>query len=181
MAHYAIDDATGGILIPATGEKYQGMLIIVDRDDVDWVTRYQWYVVKSNRVDEEDGGLFYAVRKPGTVPIFMHRELLGLTDPTIQVGHVNHNGIDNRRCNLRTGIVAQHQYGQRPQLGRSSKYKGVYWHKKEQKWRARIHKDGKDRSLGRFDDEIEAARSYDTAAREIFGDFAYLNFPGEYQ
>lgn len=90
------------------------------------------------------------------------------------VDHINHDTLDNRRCNLRVCTNQQNSMNQRPQAGKSSKYKGV---SKTIKYQASISYNGKSIHLGVFDDEIEAAKAYDVKAKELFGEFAYLNFP----
>lgn len=98
-------------------------------------------------------------------------------NPNELVDHKNHNTLDNRRTNLRVCTKADNVHNQRSQQGCSSKYKGVYWHKGNSLWMAYIHKGKTNIPLGYFGDEVEAARSYDVAAREYFGEFACLNFP----
>ena len=58
----------------------------------------------------------------------------------------------------------------------SSKYKGVSWDEPRGKWKAQIQKDGRNRFIGRYDEDVEAAEAYDRAAREAFGEYALLNF-----
>ena len=88
----------------------------------------------------------------------------------------NGNSLDNRRCNLRLCTNSQNQQNQTPQGG-SSEFKGVYWRKRDKKWCAGIGHNGKQYYLGLFANEIDAARAYDAAARERFGDFSRANFP----
>ena len=62
----------------------------------------------------------------------------------------------------------------------TSEYKGVYWDKsgkRKKRWAVEIKKEGKKYCLGRYKNEIAAAKAYDQKARELFGDFAYLNVP----
>jgi len=68
------------------------------------------------------------------------------------------------------------QHGKSPNSPKTSKFRGVCWHKRLKKWRATIHKNGKSFWLGLFDTEEEAAKAYDAKARELFGEFAYQNF-----
>ena len=93
------------------------------------------------------------------------------------VDHINHNGLDNRRANLRIATASQNNANSRRGMNRGrSKYKGVWWDEKAGKWRAGIKCQGKCIHLGMFDDEIEAAKAYDRAAGLYHGEFAVLNF-----
>ena len=82
--------------------------------------------------------------------------------------------------------IAQQSYGNkkirmRACMETTPKYKGVCWCEDRGKWLAQITKGGTYRYLGRFDDEIDAAEAYDNAARELFGEHAFLNFNHEFQ
>lgn len=91
--------------------------------------------------------------------------------------HKNRNTLDNRRCNLRVASSSQNQANRPVTKCSTSGYKGVSWNKEMGKWQAQIGKDRRLRYLGRFSDKIEAAKAYDKAAKELFGEFAWLNFP----
>ena len=58
-----------------------------------------------------------------------------------------------------------------------SKYKGVYWHKKDKRWQAQIGENKKRTYIGSYTNEMDAARAYDKKAKELHGEFARLNFP----
>jgi hypothetical protein len=110
----------------------------------------------------------------------MHREVIRLPGHLV-VDHINHNGLDNRKANLRPATRAQNNYNRLAikRKGATSKYKGVAWKKDKNKWRARLHFNGKLMFLGYFDNQIDAAKAYDKAAKECYGPFACLNFPGD--
>ena len=108
-----------------------------------------------------------------------HRLIMGITDPKIQVDHINGNKLDNRKENLRLATHQQNQHNVGPQKNNKSGYKGVSSNKKNKKYQARIMAKNKRVSLGCFDDPVEAARAYDRAALELFGEFAWTNFPKE--
>ena len=93
------------------------------------------------------------------------------------VDHINHNGLDNRRPNLRLATRSQNAANLGPYANNTSGYKGVDFNRG--KWRARIREGGVRYFLGYFETAEDAARAYDTKAHELFGEFASLNFPEE--
>ena len=112
----------------------------------------------------------------------MHRYLLGLTDPKIQADHKNLNGLDNRLENLRVATPRQNNINREKLNNCSSKYKGVNVEKYGFRVRIRIMNENnisKRLHLGYFQDEIEAAKVYDEAAKKYHGEFAILNFPDD--
>src|ERR1051325_317064 len=107
----------------------------------------------------------------------MHRLIIGVTDRRIPVDHRNRNGLDNRRENIRIATPTQSAANVGLRRNSLSGYKGVTWHKGDCEWHARIRCNNVVYFLGAFTDRIEAALAYDKAAVELFGEFAYLNFP----
>jgi hypothetical protein len=105
----------------------------------------------------------------------MHREILNLTDG-MHVDHINHDGLDNRKCNLRLCTKKQNSYNvvNRRSVMATSKYRGV-WTTLYDKWIAYIFIDGVRICLGVFDKEEDAALAYNDAAASARGDFAILN------
>jgi hypothetical protein len=89
-----------------------------------------------------------------------------------QVDHINHDGFDNRRSNLRLATGAQNQHNKRLQANSTSGYKGVNWHKGTKKWQARIGYNGKRVTLGYFNNPEDAHKAYCEAADELHGKFA---------
>lgn len=145
----------------------RGMYALVDKADAELVAPFRWFVTKRR-------ANWYAYRQiPGGRMEGMHQLLTGwaLTD------HINGDGLDNRRANLRQASHAQNSRNRRKESGTSSIYKGVTWNKKGRRWMARIRVASKFHHLGSFLVEADAARAYDAAAREHFGEFAALNFP----
>jgi hypothetical protein len=150
----------------------QGKVAIVDIEDYDEISRYRWHVKKNH-------GTFYAVRyenKNGRkIKISMHRQIMKAS-PEQQVDHKHRNGLDNRRCELRFCTTSQNNMNRIFNKKGSSKYKGVHWDKSYGKWSVEIKKNGHSFKLGRFNNEIKAAKAYDKAAKKLFKEFAVLNF-----
>jgi hypothetical protein len=156
-------------LIPLT----QGQAAIVDDDDYGWLSRFKWSAQKTNAPNAH----FYAVRHHcvnGKMErIYMHREILGITDSSLHCDHINGITLDNRRTNLRPCNRAQNQWNRKKLSNNTSGYKGVY--KSDKKFTAAIRQNGKRYHLGRFKTIEEAASAYDAASRRLHGDFAKPN------
>jgi hypothetical protein len=154
-----------GKLIPLT----QGKFAIVDAEDYDWLMRYKWHVVN-------DRTTCYAMRSKGYTTVSMHRQIMNAPKGLI-VDHIDHNGLNNRKNNLRNCTHSQNLLNRRIRPDCKSKYKGVVWDLYARKWISRICLNQKRINLGCFDNEIDAALAYDRAARKYHGEFACLNFP----
>lgn len=109
--------------------------------------------------------------------LYLHRLILNVGDGE-EVGHRNGDGLDCRRSNLRIATHRLNLANQRPQQGRSSRFKGVSWNRAKGRWEAYIRVNGRQRKLGYFIDEVDAALAYDAAAIEAWGDFARPNLLG---
>jgi hypothetical protein len=96
-------------------------------------------------------------------------------DNKTEVDHINNNRLDNRVANLRWTLSSENNANRIKKDGGTSKYKGVYWHKKANKWNSRIMKDKITEHLGLFTNEKYAADKYNERAIELFGEFAKLN------
>jgi hypothetical protein len=108
--------------------------------------------------------------------VYLHRLIMGVTDPRVLVDHRDRNTLDCRRRNLRKSNHQTNAQNSKSRKG-SSKYKGVWWYPAYAKWVSQIRISGKRKHLGYFDNEVLAAKAYDTAARQYHGAFARLNFP----
>jgi hypothetical protein len=151
----------------------QGQVALVDDADYEWLSAFNWYAWR------RPGGTFYALRKVrdprgGWTNLRMHRAILPDGPET---DHRNRNSLDNQRHNLRPATRSQNMANiGRPKTSTSG-FKGVGWHKASGKWAAHICVEQHQHHLGLFSDAEAAARAYDKAAIESFGEFACLNFP----
>lgn len=146
--------------------------IIVDDEDFALVSRYRWTV--SRRTHGVGYAYAHSHRENGkAVRVAMHRLLLGARAGE-WVDHVNGNGLDNRRCNIRICTPSQNAMNRRPLRG-SIPLRGVA--ETNGRYLASISADNNQYILGTFDAPEEAARVYDTACRLVHGEFGHLNYP----
>ena len=151
----------------------QGKVALVDDEDFPDISQFKWYALK--------GGLtFYArhaLRCDGKRDFeSMHRRILKCK-PGQRVDHENHNGLDNQKHNIRRCTRSENNRNRKKQKNpTSSEFKGVHWDRCNGKWQAQIRKNGRNKHLGLFVSDVEAAHAYDVAARKIFGEFALTNF-----
>lgn len=106
----------------------------------------------------------------------MHRQVVDVPDGMV-VDHINRDSLDNRKANLRPATRAQNVWNSTKRKGGTSRYKGVSFKKHNAKWIARIYTKGREIHLGCFENETDAAKAYDNAAKKYHGRFAALNFP----
>jgi len=148
----------------------QGKIALVDNDDFEKIKGNGWYVTRYGYA----GKGFYKKKKE-TFEL-MHRLIMNLKKgDKKQIDHINHNKLDNRKCNLRVCTISENKRNTLVQKNNNSGFKGVYWHKKRCKWIAQIQFNKKTIHLGDFDDKINAAKTYNESAKIYFGEFACLN------
>lgn len=141
-------------------------IVLFDDEDADLVLQYKWLVLDAK-------GYLYAITSKhidNGKPVRMHQLLLGM--PRCDIDHKNKNTLDNRRTNLRPCTRAENNANSGSRKG-TSKYKGVRY--QQGAWTAQIMVNRKSIYLGRFSSEELAARAYDGAALEIWGEFAFQN------
>ncbi len=157
-----------------TNRKGEIFTILYDACDHELISKYRWCISR---------GYAMATRYVNGVSrnVTMHRLILGLTDPKIHTDHVNHNGLDNRRINIRPCTRAQNM--QNVSAYGKSKYLGVCYNKSGNNWyiKAQIKVNRINIHLGNFPTEELAAKAYDRAAKLYFKEFANLNFPDEWE
>jgi hypothetical protein len=151
----------------------KGMIAIVDDEDYDYINQWSWNYSPSRH--RRTG---YAVRGM-TVDgkyknIKMHREVLRPAD-NMEVDHVDGNGLDNRRANLREATRSQNQQSKGKPRNNTTGYKGIYYSENKGKWRAQIGYGGKGHKLGWYKTIEGAAKAYNRAAIKYHKEFAVLN------
>lgn len=150
----------------------QGLVTLVDEAD------HEQVVAAGRWSAHRDCNTFYATRNArrddgSYAMVALHTFLTGW--PLID--HINGDGLDNRRANLRQATHAENMRNRRIGSNNTSGFKGVSLHKASGRWVAQICADNVRHHLGYHDTPTEAAIAYDAAARELHGEFAWLNFP----
>ena len=149
----------------------QGRVALVDDEDFEELSRYQWCAAKNRNK-------FYAHRKERDsqgkrYSVYMHREVLK-TPHDMHTDHIDGDGLNNMRANLRICTIAENQRNRGKQSNSTSKFKGVTWQKVSNKWRARITVNGKKKHIGCYVTAEEAYRAYCEAAKKYHGGFAHI-------
>jgi hypothetical protein len=143
----------------------RGKVALVDDEDFEYLNQWKWFFNKG-----------YAGRHTGPRHrrklVLMHRDILCVPDGLV-TDHINHDGLDNRRSNLRSCTRAQNYANSDIHSNNTSGAKGVRLRKDTKKWSAIIKHNQKVIYLGCFKNLDEAARAYKDKAREIYGEFAY--------
>ncbi len=146
----------------------QGKYTLVDDEDYDELMQWKWCAAY-----HPSGGWRVHRKYKHSKTVLMSRFIMN-APKGMDVDHRNGNPMDNRRSNLRVCTHQENCQGRRPNKNCLSNYKGVSWFRG--KWRVVIGTNKKQLYLGRFSNEEEAAKVYDTKAKELFGEYAYTNF-----
>ncbi|MBN1818316.1 MAG: HNH endonuclease [Sedimentisphaerales bacterium] len=156
----------------------KGCFALVDAGDYRNLSRHTWHAMGRD-------GAYYAARCKNKKTILMHREIMrlsrgqkGADGKALVVDHIDRNPLNNTRANLRL-CTQQQNMCNRPLPPKTSRYRGVYWNARSRKWHASLQHDGRTFHIGYFLSETDAARAFDTKAKELRGEFACLNFEEE--
>jgi hypothetical protein len=153
----------------------QNEYTIVEPADYYAFSKYNWILIRCNKkpyaVSE------FKIGRKKTKRVYLHRAIMKAPKRRL-IDHRNCDGLDNRRANLRFATYAQNLANRAKTKSKTtSKYRGVSFNKVGKKWGATIGWRHKTRWIGWFENEIDAAKAYDKAARKYYKDFASLNFP----
>lgn len=143
----------------------KGLSALVDDSDFEWLNQWKWHASRKRSKT-------YACNNQKQT---MHRVLLSAPQE-LTVDHINSDSLDNRRKNLRLATMAQNLVNRGMNKNNTSGYKGVTWAKEKCKWKAQLKVSRKNLFLGYYVDRKEAARAYDQAIQQHFGEFAQTNF-----
>jgi len=153
----------------------QGRYAIVDPDDYTALSQYNWRLCKTK--GKNTAYAERSIRKPNLKRwsrVLMHRQIIPVPHPLV-IDHINGDGLDNRKANLRPATIAQNAWNSRKKTNRS-KFKGIWFAKDKNMYRAAIWTNGKRHYLGSFKTPTQAAKAYDDAAKKLHGHFARTNF-----
>ena len=148
----------------------KGKFALVDDEDFEYLNQWKWTCV----------GRGYAQRKYSIkggrkgINMYMHRDIVSIPKDKF-IDHINGNGLDNRKSNLRICTLSQNNANRKKSINGTSMYKGVSWYSPYGKWCARICKNDLDIFIEYFKSEKEAALAYNEAAIKYHGEFANLN------
>lgn len=147
----------------------QGYIALVDDEDFEFINQWNWYY--------NNGYARHVLPRINHIQphVWMHRKIMNTPDE-LDTDHINHNGIDNRKCNLRICTHSENSHNRKPNKNNVSGYKGVLFHKRDKVWEASICVNYHQNFIGYFQSAKEAAHAYNKKAMELFGEFANVNF-----
>jgi hypothetical protein len=153
----------------------KGYTALVDDSDYEFLNQWTWhfnkgYASRTVHFRDKDG-------KRKEVRVLMHRQILGLVDPSIYGDHINLNKLDNRKCNLRLADKSTNCWNKGRRKTATSQYIGVCYIRERNTWRGTVYHRGRTVWQKDYKDEKEAALARDIQALKYRGEYAKLNFP----
>ena len=142
-------------------------LVMVDDADFEHLNQFHWHTDRYGVVSSWFGS-------KDNKRMLMSRFIMNAPD-NLEVDHKDGNRLNNQRSNLRFATSSQNKMNRGPRIDNTSGYKGVSWHKQRKKWTARIMANDKYISLGLFNNILDAAKSYNLAAKKYHKEFAWLS------
>jgi len=182
-----VTDEKGEYYIIKIKFKDKDIPILIDLPDYESFSEYNWHALAIRGEPKYIARMIKNVKEGKRKRELLHHHIMGIK-PSTSLDHINRNGFDCRRTNLRIATPAENMRNSIKRKKSTSKYKGVCWKKINKKWVAQISYKEKTIYLGSFssevingtdEGEIKAAKAYDKAAQRYFGAFALLNMPSE--
>lgn len=157
-------------------KKFPNTFAMVDDADFDWLNQWKWTAFSGTKCRTVYAVRWLSSRRPGRKLAWMHRIILGIPSNEC-CDHVDGNGLNNQRSNLRIVSFGQNARNRRIPNNNKSGVMGVYWHSQSKKWTAHITHMGKAITIGRFLDKSEAVSARKSAEKKYFGNYVRLNQP----
>lgn len=151
----------------------KGKVALVSDEDYERLQRYRWSAIHDKVSDNYYARGVRHNEEGELCTISMHRAVL-MAQPGVLVDHINHNGLDNQRENLRQATHNQNMQNRRTNFRKKSGLpKGVFYtNTKKNKFAAIVRKDGVPHRAGIFDNAADASAAYESKSKELFGEFA---------
>lgn len=129
-------------------------LVLIDRQDLLVFARHSWHITRKGRS-------YYLQTNRNSTTVEFHRLILGKRKD-LEIDHINLNGLDNRRSNLRfvSHVINRNNNRKRKAIGTSSRFRGVHWSRVRSGWYAQVSFRDHTKNLGRFPSEDAAALAY---------------------
>jgi len=152
----------------------QGKTAVIDFEDFEKVRGFKYHYSTRGYAARN-----FPVQAPGRrqTRSYLHHDIFGKVEAGLEIDHWDRNKLNNRRANLRAVTHIQNMANQGTRRNSKSGFSGVSWSSRAGKWLARVKLNGQSAHVGYFNNAEEAARAYDSKAKELFGEFARLNFP----
>lgn len=155
----------------------KGYFITIDTSDYLLISKYTW---RPNKIKDQPWLIYFRTYTEGShttrKEILMHRLIMGCTyKDGINIDHIDGNTLNNSKSNLRRCSISQNVANARKAPNKSSPYKGVTLDAKSGKWKVTITCKGRSYHLGYYINILDAAKTYNEKAIELFGEFAKIN------
>ena len=144
------------------GDKFT---LLIDLEDLEKVKRYTWCVTQKKK-------RLYALCRTKSQIVYIHQYILNYDNP-LTCDHINLNGLDNRKSNLRICTNGENNRNKPLQKNNTSGVTGIYFHKKNKNWIVQINVNGKPKNFGSFLNKEEAIKKREQLKKEYHGEYAF--------